>query len=76
MENGKWKMGNQMKDQTHFMAFFIIFIVVRGASIIAIMAPIPGVMSLVLGDHVCVCESVCVSVECVCDTQQVCHQLI
>lgn len=63
-----------MKDQTHFMAFFIIFIVIRGTSIIAIMAPIPGVMSLVLGDHVCVC--VCVCRVCVCDTQQVCHQLI
>lgn len=52
------------------MAFFIIFIVVRGASIIAIMAPIPGVMSLVLGDHVC--ERVCVCVECVYATLNKC----
>lgn len=52
------------------MAFFIIFIVIRGASIIAIMAPIPGVMSLVLGDHVC--ESVCLSAECVCATLNKC----
>lgn len=44
-------MENQMKDQTHFMAFFIF---IRGASLIAIMAPIPGVMSLVLCDDVCV----------------------
>lgn len=54
------------------MAFFIIFIVIRGASIIAIMAPIPGVMSLVLGDHVCECESVCLSAECVCATLNKC----